>query len=69
MIIDNPSANQAGLDILRKKYETEYLNHSNNSQFSDYLLMRLRENFMEKVNRLPSSSLLLGLLNSKQLTR
>ena len=69
ILIDHPSANQAGLDILRKKYETEYLNHSNNSQFSDYLLMRLRENFMEKVNRLPSSSLLLGLLNSKQLTR
>ena len=69
ILIDNPSANQAGLDILRKKYETEYLNHSNNSQFSDYLLMRQRELFMEKINKLPPSPFFLSILNSKQLTR
>ena len=69
ILIDHPSANQAGLDILRKKYETEYLNHSNNSQFSDYLLMRQRELFMEKINKLPPSQFFLSILNSKQLTR
>lgn len=69
ILIDHPSANQAGLDILRKKYETEYLNHSNNSQFSDYLLMSQRELFMEKVNKLTPSPFFLSILNSKQLTR
>ena len=69
VLIEHPSANQTSLDILRKKYEEEYSKHSYNSQFSDYLLGRIREHFMEKVHQMPYSSLLLGMLNSKQRTR
>lgn len=65
VLIEQPTMAPA-LDILRKKYEKEYSEQSNNSQFSDFLLIRLREDSMTKISQIPVFS---NRIHSFQFTR
>ncbi|MBR6663273.1 MAG: hypothetical protein IKL33_00440 [Alphaproteobacteria bacterium] len=54
MLIDHPNSAKA-LDLLRKKYETEYYKHENNYEFETFLAIKSSEDMMEKVSRITSS--------------
>ncbi|MBO7244250.1 MAG: hypothetical protein J6V53_03090 [Alphaproteobacteria bacterium] len=54
ILIEHPNTDQ-GLDLLCKKYETEYYKHENNYEFETFLAIKSREDMMEKVSRITSS--------------
>ena len=66
ILIDHPTTGR-GLDILCKKYKAEYEKHENNHQFETYLLIKLREDMMDKVSKIQSG--FFYPLNSQQHTR